>query len=103
MSQYEECVKENNNLKALQSNEILRMNSETERKIVSITKDNETIQNDMERKKIENSEIINKLKNKLSNLESQIPLLQKEQNNLEQMINDINSKNDDLKKKTKMK
>jgi len=49
MSQYEECVKENNNLKALQSNEILRMNSETERKIVSITKDNETIQNDMER------------------------------------------------------
>ena len=37
-------------------------------------------------KKIENTEIINKLKNKLSNLESQIPLIQKEKNNLELWI-----------------
>ena len=34
MSQYEECVKENNNLKAQQSNEILKLNSETEKKII---------------------------------------------------------------------
>ena len=99
MSQYEECVKENNNLKDFQSSEILRLNNETEKKIVSFSKDNETILNDIERKKIENTEIINKLKNKLSNLESQIPIIQKEKNNLEQIINDINTKNDNLKKK----
>ena len=100
MSQYDSCVKENNNLKAFQRSEILRINSETEKKIVSISKDNETILNDIKRKKIENNDIIQKLQEKLSNLESQIPLLQKEQGNLEQIINDIYSKSEDVKKKS---
>ena len=99
MSQYESCVKENNNLKAIQSSEILRMNNETEKKIVSFSKDNETILNDIKRKKIENNDIIQKLQEKLSNLESQIPLLKKEQDNLEQIINDIYSKSEYIKKK----
>ena len=60
MCQYEECVKENNNLKASQTNEILRLNSETEQKIVSYSKDNETITNDIQKKKLENSEILKK-------------------------------------------
>ena len=99
LSQYEQCVKENNNLKASQSNEILRLNSESEQKIVSFSKDNETIINDIERKKSEKSEIITKLKNKLFNLESQIPKLQKEQQDLEKEINDQNTQNENLKKK----
>ena len=99
MSQYEECVKENNNLKAQQSNEILKLNSETEKKIISFSKDNETIQSDIERKNKENTEIIKNLNIKLSDLESQIPILQKEQNNLEEMINDIYSKSENVKKK----
>ena len=41
LSQYEDCVKENNNLKAQQENDIIRVNGETESKDIKITKENE--------------------------------------------------------------
>ena len=51
MSQYDECVKENNQLKAQHKSEIIHLNGETEKKIVEIIKDSEKIENGIVRKK----------------------------------------------------
>ena len=51
MSQYDECVKENNLLKAQHKSEIIHINGETEKKIVEIVKDSERIQSEIIRKK----------------------------------------------------
>ena len=96
MSQYDECVKENNNLKAQQKANIISLNGETEKKIVTITKDNEKIGAEMKRKNLECTNLINQLNEKLNNLENEIPSLQLEEENLTKIINDICQEKDTI-------
>ncbi len=58
MSQYDECVKENNLLKAQHKSEIIHMNGETEKKIVEIVKNSERIQSEIIRKKKDGEETL---------------------------------------------
>ena len=94
MTQYDECVKEKNNLKAQQKADIISLNGETEKKIVTISKDNEKINGELKRKNIECNNLINELKEKLNNLENEIPSLQLEEDNLTKIINDIYQEKD---------
>ena len=94
MSQYDECVKENNLLKAQHKSEIIHMNGETEKKIVEIVKDSERIQSEIIRKKKEGEETLTSLSEKLTNLEKLIPSLKQEQDQLEKDINAINIQKD---------
>ena len=94
MSQYDECVKENNLLKAQHKSEIIHMNGETEKKIVEIVKDSERIQSEIIRKKKEGEETLTILSEKLTNLEKLIPSLKQEQEQLEKDINAINIQKD---------
>ena len=94
MSQYDECVKENNMLKAQHKSEIIHMNGETEKIIVEIVKDSERIQSEIIRKKKEGEETLTSLSEKLSNLEKLIPSLKQEQDQLEKEIDNINIQKD---------
>ena len=96
MSQYDECVKENNNLKAQQKADIISLNGETEKKIVTFAKDNEKINGEIARKNAEYNNLINELSEKLNNLENEIPSLQLEEENLSKMINDIYQQKDNI-------
>ena len=96
ISQYDECVKENNNLKAQQKADIISLNGETEKKIVTISKDNEKIDAEIKRKNIEYNNLINELSEKLNNLENEIPSLQLEEDNLTKIINDIYQQKDSM-------
>ena len=64
MSQYDECVKENNNLKAQQKADIISLNGETDKKIVTFAKDNEKINGEITRKNLEYNALIKDLKEK---------------------------------------
>ena len=94
MSQYDECVKENNLLKAQHKSEIIHINGETEKKIVEIVKDSEKIQSEIIRKKKESEETLTSLNDRLINMEKLIPGLKQEQSQLEKEINDINIQKD---------
>ena len=94
MSQYDECVKENNFLKAQHKSEIIHLNGETEKRIVEIVKDSERVQSEIIRKKKEGEETLCSLSEKLSNLEKLIPTLKQEQDQLEKDINAINIQKD---------
>ena len=96
MSQYDEGVKENNNLKAQQKADIISLNGETEKKIVTFAKDNEKINGEITRKNTEYNNLINELNEKLNNLEKEIPSLQLEEENLSKMINDIYQQKDNI-------
>ena len=96
MSQYDECVKENNNLKAQQKADIISLNGETDKKIVTFAKDNEKINGEITRKNLEYNTLIKDLNEKLNNLENEIPSLQLEEENLTKMINDIYQQKDNI-------
>ena len=96
MSQYDEGVKENNNLKSQQKADIISLNGETEKKIVAFAKDNEKINGEITRKNLEYNALINELNEKLNNLENEIPSLQLEEENLSKMINDIYQQKDNI-------
>ena len=96
MSQYDESVKENNNLKAQQKADIISLNGETEKKIVAFAKDNEKINGEISRKNAEYNNLINELKEQLNNLENEIPSLQLEEENLSKIINDIYQQKDNI-------
>ena len=66
MSQYDEGVKENNNLKSQQKADIISLNGETEKKIVAFAKDNEKINGEITRKNLEYNALINELNEKLN-------------------------------------
>ena len=96
MSQYDESVKENNNLQAQQKADIISLNGETEKKIVTFAKDNEKINGEITRKNTEYNNLINELKEQLNNLENEIPSLQLEEENLTKIINDIYQQKDNI-------
>ena len=96
MSQYDESVKENTNLKAQQKADIISLNGETEKKIVAFAKDNEKINGEISRKNAEYNNLINELKEQLNNLENEIPSLQLEEENLSKIINDIYQQKDNI-------
>ena len=96
MSQYDESVKENNNLQAQQKADIISLNGETEKKIVTFAKDNEKINGEITRKNAEYNNLINELKEQLNNLENEIPSLQLEEENLTKIINDIYQQKDNI-------
>jgi len=66
MSQYDEGVKENNNLKSQQKADIISLNGETEKKIVAFAKDNKKINGEITRKNLEYNALINELNEKLN-------------------------------------
>ena len=96
MSQYDNSVKENNNLKSQQKADIISLNGETDKKIVAFVKDNEKINGEITRKNVEYNTLINDLKEKLNTLENEIPSLQLEEENLSKIINDIYQQKDNI-------
>ena len=96
MSQYDNSVKENNNVKSQQKADIISLNGETDKKIVAFVKDNEKINGEITRKNVEYNTLINDLKEKLNTLENEIPSLQLEEENLSKIINDIYQQKDNI-------
>jgi len=96
MSQYDECVKENNFLKQQHKSQIIHLNGETEKKIVEISKDSEKIQSEIVRKKKENEQMLILLEEKFQELEKLIPNLKAEQDQLQKEINDISVQKDSI-------
>ena len=89
LSQYEDCVKENNNLKAQQESDIIRINNETENKIVKITKENEKFINEIESKTNEYTLNEENLNEKLIETEKQIPILKEKIDELTQILEEL--------------
>ena len=96
MSQYDQSVKENNNLKSQQKADIISLNGETEKKVITFIKDNEQVKGEITRKNLEYNNLINELSDKINNLENEIPSLQMEEENLNKMINDINQQKENI-------
>lgn len=97
LSQYDESVKENNNLKAQQQADIIRMNGQTEKNLIQFQKDNESILSEIDRKKNEYEKQFKILQGKLQDLESkEIPDLEKEEAKLRKEISDIQSRASEL-------
>ena len=96
MSQYDQSVKENNNLKSQQKADIISLNGETEKKVIAFIKDNEKIKGEITRKNLEYNNLINELNEKINNLENEIPSLTMEEENLNKMINDINQQKENI-------
>ena len=98
LSQYEDCVKENNNLKAQQESDIIRINGETENKIVKISKENEKLTNDINSKNIEFEKNEKELNEKIIESEKKIPILKERINELNIILDELklNKKNKDI-------
>lgn len=91
LSQYEESVKENNMLKTQQEGDILRINAETEKKIIFLTKDNERIQGEIDLKKKEMEDNEKELNEKIKLSEEQIPTFKSQENKLNEELEAFNS------------
>lgn len=98
LSQYEETVKEKNMLKTQQESDILRINEESKNKVLSLTKDNERIEQEMEALKLKHelkekelTEKINKTQTLLQTLSEQEEQLNIENEKITLQKNDLNT------------
>lgn len=98
LCQYEESVKENNQLKTQQEDNLLHLNAENEKQVIALTKQNDSLKLELNFKQSELETNKSSLLEKITETEAKIPLLKEKELELNQMFTQITKERQTIEK-----